>query len=87
MSHQANANTPLYRTTYPRKHPIPFIETLTEQSKNTLIVIVLRVLFSALGLLAGLSVTSFPIVLFQGSVGVRLTAHTNLRATFSPAKT
>ena len=36
----------------------------------------LRVLFSALGLLAGCSVTSFSVVLFlQGSVGVRLAAH------------
>ena len=42
-------------------------------------VIMLRILFAMLGLLADFDVTSFPVVLFYGSVGVRLAALTNLQ--------
>ena len=39
----------------------------------------LRILFGTLGLLGNFSVTWFSVVLFKGSVGVRLSAHTNLQ--------
>ena len=42
-------------------------------------VIMWSIPFGTLGLLADCSVISFPVVLFQGSVGVRLSAHTNLQ--------
>ena len=42
-------------------------------------VIMLNILYGMLGLLARCSVTSFSVILLQGSVGVRLSAYTNLQ--------
>ena len=83
MSRQANANTHLYHNCLANKISTPLIETLTDQGKIPSLILTLSILFGALGQLAGFCVILFLIVLFCGSVGVRLRLTPTYSSTYS----